>query len=203
MEQDTSRRLMGVREIAAALTQEGSPVSASTISRGLSRCLYPNHGTARQPLLDLDEVRQIRADQLDPEKQRAALIARGQIAPTQDWGDGEDAAEAPPPRVPSGTEGLLGQAKLRKANAEAAEAEMDLLERQRSLVPVIEVQDAGFDLGALVREVHAARVPALAAKLVGLTDQRAIAAAIAAADRECELALSKHVERMLDDQRPA
>lgn len=202
MEQDTSRRLMGVREIAAALTQEGSPVSASTISRGLSRCLYPNHGTARQPLLDLDEVRQIRANQLDPEKQRAALIARGQIAPTQDLGDG-DAAEAPPTRVPSGTEGQLGQAKLRKYNAEATQAEMDLLERQRSLVPVIEVQDAGFDLGALVREVHAARVPALAAKLVGMTDQRAIAAAIAAADRECEVALSKHAERMLDDQRPA
>jgi len=189
------RKLMGVREIAKALTEAGKPVSPATISRQLAQQHYRNHGTASRPLLDLAEVMEVRANLLDPEKQRAAQIARG-IAPqkTDEPSDGDD---LPLMRATS-VEGRLGEAKLRRALAEAAEAEMDLAERERRLVPVDEVGDAGFELGAAIRETLLARRHDLAGQLLGLGEVRAIAAALEASDRAVMEALSRKAAELID-----
>ncbi|ASG21400.1 hypothetical protein [Nitrospirillum viridazoti] len=195
MQQGSGRRLLGVRALAAALKEMGQPVSASTLSRGLARRHFTNHGTAAQPLLDLDEVINTRANLLDPDKQRAALIARGVLPPPTAASADDDDDFLPSPRLTS-TEGKLGVARLRKAEAEAAQAEMDLMERQHGLAPTRDFSDAAFTLGALVRDSLAARVSTLAAAVAGKNDTREIALLISSADDALLTALASRAAKM-------
>ncbi|WP_044561480.1 hypothetical protein [Azospirillum sp. B4] len=191
MEQTDQRRLMGVRAIAAALTEMGMGVNASTISRGLKQRLFHDYGVPGNPLLDLDEVVAVRRNHLDPVKQAAAYVARG-VTPAGGSGD-----------VPAGRtesqESLLGAERLREARAKASNAELDLMEREGTLAPVMEFQDGGFELGVMVRDALSARVPGMAAELLGVTDARAAAAIIDRFDREVCQALSDKVEKLLAD----
>jgi hypothetical protein len=63
----TPTDLVGIRECGKEIG-----VSPSTISRQLTRALFKNWGTADAPKVSLAEVRQARANKLDPAQQRSA-----------------------------------------------------------------------------------------------------------------------------------
>jgi hypothetical protein len=196
------RQLFGVRDAARQLAEMGHTVSASTISRQIGK-LYPNHGTADRPLVDLAEVIDARQNRLDPDRRRAGLKARGILA--LDTLPPEDTDALAQSLRPTG--GDLGDARLRKEAAKAGMAELDLAERQKEVAPVRDFKDGGYDLGRLVRDEHAARLPALlAAAKEHAGNDRALTAAIEQMDRAVEEALAKSVEKLLNgkgDEQPA
>ncbi|MBB6251418.1 hypothetical protein [Nitrospirillum iridis] len=180
---------MGVREAARVLKEEGHPVSYSTLSRQLSARKYNNYGTDARPLLDLDEVIAVRLNEMDPQKQRAAQLARGIPARGDDL-----EADAPVTRG-----GAMGKAQLRKAEAQASQAELDLMERERSLVAVEDVHDAGFEVGQYLRQAHLSRIPELASALVGVPDVVTATRILTEADHKAEDEFVKIVRKALDE----
>lgn len=165
---------MGISEAALAVG-----VNKSTISRYRSGGLVRSFGTAARPLVSLAEVQAVRANDLDPAKRRV-----------------EPVPSAP---APVSADSSLAAERVRKTRAEADRAELDLAERQRELVERAPVEDAGFEIGVMLRNLLAQRSPMLAQKLVGAPDQRTAALLIEEADRALLAKLDEAVERLLNE----
>ncbi|MGQ9367709.1 hypothetical protein [Azospirillum sp. ST 5-10] len=152
-------------------------VNKSTVSRYLSQGVLANHGGEARPLVSVAELRALREKGLDPAKRRS---------------------EAPAP-VPASADSSLAVERIRKTRAEADKAELDLAERQRTLVERGPVEDAGFEIGVMLRNLLAQRAPGLAQKLVGVVDQRAAALIVEEADRALLAKLDEMVAKILTE----
>ncbi|MCZ6588384.1 MAG: hypothetical protein O7B24_10630 [Alphaproteobacteria bacterium] len=127
--------------IRSAARQLGK--SHSTISRYVQGCPELNRGTAERPLVNVEEVRRHRLENLN-----AARIGNhaGRLF---------GAGEAPPPAA-TGTEAPpnYAHAKAVRETVLAKRARIDLDEKCGLLVPRAEIQDAVFDAGrALQRDL--------------------------------------------------
>lgn len=106
--------------------------------------------------------------------------------------------ELPTDEPAADTEPSFAQAKARRERAQAELAEIELAERKGEVVDRQTVFDAGFDLGALVRDKFAARRRELAQQLAGRGDVTDIMAVLEAADRKLCEDLANDAQQRLD-----
>lgn len=159
--------LMTVTEYAAR-----TGLNKGTISRLVSTGVIPNHGMQGKPLIDPDEADAARAGNLDPSKTRAPSSVPA-----------AQSAAADGPAVGPSASGSYTKARgIREAFA-AKSAELDYKERVGQLLDREEVEDAVVKIATEVQRRLAERVPALADRVVGMTDVTRIAALIRDADR--------------------
>lgn len=165
-------------------------VHKSTISRQVAAGQIPNRGTARAPMVDVDEARRARDESLDPSKQRgpdAPLFApeRGEGGEDLDDDAGADSLPGPAPaRGGARSTGELNYLRVRTAREAyaAKQAQLDYEREAGQLCDRAEVQDAFYELGQGLRDGLERRAHSLAQRLAGMTDIAAIRAVIAAED---------------------
>ena len=158
--------LMTVTEYAAR-----SGLNKGTVSRLVSSGVILNHGVPGKPLIDPDQADAARSAALDPSKTRAPAAVPSAPA----------AAEAPP--VGPSASGSYTKARGVRETFAAKQAELDYRERVGQLLVREEVEDATVKIATEVQRRLAERAPALADRLVGMTDLARIATLIRDADR--------------------
>lgn len=169
------RELVGVRECARQLG-----VAPSTVSRQIGR-LYVNLGTAERPLLDMDQVRRARGQDLNTAMQRGAAAAPTPV-PASAAGGEEDAPD---------TRGYWDKIYARERALQAMAARRAEL---GALVERVAVDDAGFELGRRLREELDALATNAGVPLASLSEPREVTVWLAEQFRR----VLEHVAEELD-----
>ena len=152
-------------------------VHKSTLSRQVAAGLLTNRGTARRPMVDVDEARAQRAALLDPAKQEATGLFAS--------------------RAPAGVEADYREAKTAGEILRTKRAELDYRREVGELCSRAEVADAGATLAIELRRAFEARREQLAEELVAVSDVRIAVALIEASDRELMARLAGDLERVV------
>lgn len=184
----TAARLLGVREAARELG-----LNASTVSRYLARNPELNRGTDARPLVDVAELRDHRAGNVN-----FAMSGNhvGRLLDDPD-DDGEAVAPAPSGERRSPARGTYSQAKAARETIQARTAQLVLEEKLRAIVSRSAVEDAAFEAGQLLQAELAARNKVLAERLATTDDPRAIRAMLDDEDRKLLDRLANALERSL------
>jgi hypothetical protein len=170
--------LMGVRDAARELG-----VSHSTISRYLGRYGELNHGAPGHPLVNLEELRGHRDENIT-----VRMEAERVAAAEPDQGEPRSLdSDAPPP---------LPRTKARHAALLLRAAERDEELANGSLVPRTEVEAGAYEAGRVLQEKLAARNRLLAERFATMNDPAVIAALMDESDRELLEGFSSAMEKL-------
>ncbi len=140
--------------------------SHSTISRYVQAHPELNRGTAERPMVNAEELRQHRLENLNPSRIRSH--AGRLLGESSDAGKGNKNGAGP----------NYAMAKAVRETVLAERAQIDLDEKRGLLVPIAEIQAAVFEAGMLLQRDLLELGPQLAERLASMDDPKAIAALI-------------------------
>lgn len=173
--------LMGVREAARAIN-----VNASTITRYLRQHPELNRGGAGRPLVDLDELKRHRTENVNAVmsgNHGGRLLGEPPAVappPEPEPEEHEDERRSIGPRKPS-----YADAKTVAEATRARLAQLELARRLKQVVSRAEVEQALLEAGQTLRQLLAARARSIAEDLSALNDPREITARLDEEDRAC------------------
>lgn len=163
--------VLGIRDAADVIG-----VSHSTVSRYLKRYPDLNRGTAGRPLVDVDEYRLHRGENIHVPASGDAPTPAVPAVPADPASASAADADAD---VPS-----YNKEKARREKANATTAELNLAERLGKVVPRDEVEATIFEAGQALRDAMERRSHELSERLAVMNDPAAIAALLEQEDRK-------------------
>lgn len=170
--------LVGVREAARQLG-----LNPSTISRQIARGAIPNRGTADRPMVDMDEARRARAENLDPSKQRGPNSPLfGEAPPPPDPPDleptplaeAEDEDQPAPMPAPAASNDAYKRAATAEKQTKAAMGLLSLKRQAGALVGKAGVESATEEAWRSLRDRILAISQQVAGRLASMSDEREI-----------------------------
>lgn len=183
---------VGVREAARQLG-----VNASTVSRQVAAGIIPNHGTVAAPLIDVDEARRSRDDNLDRSRLRGAGTPLGLPFDVAAAGiDGDAATDG----VPDADKISFQRVRTEREGFAAKRAQLDYEREIGLLLDKGEAADAVFAIFANVRETMTRDLPAIALRL-GLTPEQT--ATLGEEFRKLQVSMADGLQRLASDERDA
>jgi hypothetical protein len=168
------------------MLQLGQAAAAAAGPLILSKKGYAEHrGCSPAYISKLIRLGKLTAPALRPDGTVDALLADAQLAGQADPARWPETSPELPLAAPGSP--TFAAAKARRESAQADLAEIELAKKRGELVDRESVHDAGFDLGALLRDRLATRRGELAAQLAACNDVDDAIARLEAADRKlCE-----------------
>ena len=166
--------LIGVRAAARALK-----INPSTLSRYLKSHPGLDRGTVGQPMVDIEELRRHRAENVNPAvRGRKARKVLAEGAPPV------AAAEAPPAATKAPDGPNYAVAKAVRETVLAQRARVDLDEKRGLLVPRAEIEDAVFEAGLLLQRNLLHLCSQVAERVASMSDARQITELLEAEHRK-------------------
>ena len=163
---DTMTKILSIRGAARQLGK-----SHSTICRYVQAHPALNRGTARRPLVDLEELRRHRASNIDA----ARIGSHAGLLLGEDNGVATNGHAAPAPDQAGGSPSYADSKATREAIL-ATKAQLDLDERLGALLVRSEVEEAIAAAGQLLQRELLDLAGRLAEKIAVMDDRREIAA---------------------------
>lgn len=178
---------LGIRAAARALN-----LSHSTVSRHVRAYPGLNHGTDAQPMVDVEEFREHRAENIN---QARSGSHAGRLLGEEVKTEGIDAREDV--TKPNGTDlTVLGSERLRDLSESADAKALKNAEKRRLLVPVSEVESGASDAAQAVQNALMGVGMELSERLAAMTEAREIAALIEAEHKKILERLSMILDQM-------